>query len=346
MLILSLLTGLATAAEVHVFRSGDSIESVATQIGDPTMAPTIRELNGLQTGEQPPVGTVLTLPDTDAISQPGQVLTVSGTGSLTPPGGGAPQPLVEGAFLIVGTTVCTGPDSYAAVRLASVSDCSDEDDITMLPETCLVLDSATARPDRRSSVVSVTSGSVRIGATDGGTAVAVRTPAGITTGESGGFRVAVEETSTRSEAVTGDVAVLAQGTETEVARGFGVRTPDGAVPGDLVKLLPPGTPILPDAGARLLVPDFAWTPVPRALGYRVELAEGPDMVSLVRRTEVGPPKWSPTQLFLPYDVTTLHWHIIPFDRLGFEGIPSEVRPVRFPRGVGDAPGVKEGAGGE
>jgi len=335
-LLLTLFSAPAHASEVHVMRTGDSVESVATRLGDPTLADDIRELNGLVTGEQPPVGTVLTLPDTDAIAQPGQVLTLSGTGTLRPPGGAA-QPLVQGAFLIVGTEICTGPESYAAVRLASVSDCTDEDDVTLLPGTCLVLDSATARPDRRSSVVSVSSGSVRIGQTQGGSQVAVRTSEGVTTGATGGFRVAVEEASTRTEAVTGDVAVLAQGTETRVPQGYGVRTPQGQVPGDLVELLPPGTPLTPAPDQRLLVPDFAWTPVPRALGYRIELAEGPDMVSLVRRTEIGPPAWTPTQLFLPYDTTTLHWHIIPFDRLGFEGIPSEVRPVRFPRGVGDAP---------
>lgn len=324
----------AQAAELHIFRSGDTIEGVATRLGDPSLAPTIRQLNGLVVGEQPPVGTVLTLPDTRAIAQPGQVLTLTGTGTLTPPGG-SPSPLVEGAFLIVGTEICTGPASYAAVRLASVPDCADEDNVTMLPETCLVLDSATARDNRRTSVVSVSTGAVRIGGTQGGSEVAVRTEAGLTTGSDGGFRVAVEETSTRTEAVTGDVAVLAQGTETDVPKGFGVRTPDGEVPGDLVKLLPPGTPLRPAEGARMLVPDFAWTPVPRALGYRIELAQGPEMIRLIRRTEVGPPAWAPTQLFLPYDRSTLYWQLVPFDRLGFEGMPSEPRAVRFPRGIGE-----------
>lgn len=322
----------ADEGEVHVVRAGDTVESIAAGLGDASLADTIRADNGLAPGAQPRPGDVLALPDTGAIAQPGQVLSLTGTGTLTPPGG-TPVPLVEGAFLIVGTRVCTAEASYAAVRLAAVPDCTDEDDVTLLPGTCLVLDSNTSRPDRRRSVVSVESGSVSVRSNAGEGQVAVRTATGLTTGDDGGFRVAVEEASTRTEAVFGDVAVIGSGQEKEVPSGFGVRTPEGQAPGELVELLPPGTPTAPAPDARLLIPDFAWTPVPRALGYRIELATDAQSVRLIRRTEVGQPAWTPTQLFLPYDVEVLYWRIVPFDRLGFEGIPSTPRPVRFPSGV-------------
>lgn len=332
MMLLLLATLCLAGDELHLVRAGQTVETIATELGDPSLVETVRTLNGLAPGAQPDVGALIRLPDVGAIAQPGQVLSLSGTGTLTPPGG-ATEPLVEGAFLIVGTEVCTDADSFASVRLASVPDCADEDAVTLLPGTCLTLRASTARPDARTSIVSVASGAVQVRETGGTSEVAVQTVAGITTGRSGGFRVAVESASTRTEAVTGPVAVLADGQEKDVPAGFGVRTPQGQAPGELVELLPPGTPIRPAPGARLLVPDFVWTPVPRALGYRLELAEDPDMVALIRRTEVGPPQWSPTQLFLPYQTPTLYWRIVPFDRLGFEGIPSGPRPVTFPAGI-------------
>lgn len=332
MSLLFLLVSLAFADDVHVVRAGDTVESIAASRGDASLVDPIREANGLKAGEQPAPGTVLELPGVETIAQPGQVLSLSGQGTLTPPGG-EPIPLVEGAFLIVGTEVCTAADSYASVRLASIADCADEDAVTMLPGTCLTLRASAARSQTRTSVVSVSSGAITVRDTEGASEVAVQTSAGTTTGGNGGFRVAVEDEATRTEAVTGQVAVLAGGEEKEVPAGFGVRTNDGEAPGDLVELLPPGTPIRPAAGAQLVVPDFEWTSVPRALGYRLELAEDPDMVGLVRRTEVGPPTWTPTQLFLPYDSPTLYWRIVPFDRVGFEGIPSQPMPVTFPSGV-------------
>lgn len=333
-LLLALLAP-ANAAELHVVRSGDTIQTLAEALGDPALTTELRSLNDLAANAEPAVGDVLTLPDTGAgVDQPAQVLALVGTGTLTVPGASA-QPLVEGTFLPADTEVCTGEDSFATVRLASVPGCAEEDDVTLLPGTCMTVDGNHARTDLRTSVVSVSSGAIAVRGNSGTGRVAVRTPAGITTGDDGGFRVAVEESSTRAEAVTGELAVLAQGVEKAVPAGFGVRTPDGEAPGELVELLPPGTPTAPEDRARLLVPDFAWTPVERALGYRIEVATDADFTRLVRRVEVGRTVWEPTQLFLPYQVPSLYWRVVSFDRLGFEGIPSDARQVLFPRGVGD-----------
>ncbi|MFK7928038.1 MAG: LysM peptidoglycan-binding domain-containing protein [Myxococcota bacterium] len=322
----------ASAAEQHVVRKGETIESIASSVGKPGAAAELRSLNGLADDAQPTAGTVINLPDLGGLQQPGQVLALVGTGTVTPPGGNRGN-LAEGTFLMVGTRVCTGEDSFATIRLTSVPNCADEDDVTLLPKTCLTLEANHARADKRSSVVSLTSGSLAVRKSAAGGNVAVRTASGLTTGADGGFRVAVEDASTRSEAVSGAVAVLAEGAEKEVPQGFGVRTPKGEAPGELVELLPPGTPVAPEADAQLIVPDFGWTPVERALGYRVELASDDEFTRLVRRTEVGRNVWLPTQLFLPYDSPVLYWRVVSFDRLGFEGIPSEARAVRFPRGI-------------
>lgn len=331
--ILLLLVSQAWAGELRVVRDGDTVESIATELGDPDLADTIRRDNGLAVGGQPTPGDMLTVPDRPGVrAQPAQIVALSGSGTVTASAGMAVA-AAEGMFLPADAEMCTATDSFATIRLAASPGCTDEDDVTLLPGTCLTVDANQALIDERTSVVSVRTGAIAVKRNDGDGRVAVRTEAGLTTGDNGGFRVAVEESATRTEAVTGDVAVIGSGSELEVPSGFGVRTDVGSTPGDLVKLLPPSTPTAPDNRQRLLVPDFAWTPVERALGYRVELATDAEFTRLVRRVEVGRASWSPSQLFLPYLVPELHWRVVSFDRLGFEGIPSPARELRFPRGV-------------
>ena len=331
--LLLLLVSQAWAGELRVVRSGDSVESLAQALGDAGLAAQIRADNGIAAGAQPAIGDVLTLPDrADTIAQPAQIVALTGSGTVQAQGSIAVQ-AAEGMFVPANSEICTGTDSFATVRLAAAPGCADEDDVTLLPETCLTVDGNQARPDSRTSVVSVRTGSIAVKENQGDGRVAVRTQAGVTTGDNGGFRVAVEESATRTEAVTGQVAVIGAGSELDVPSGFGVRTEIGEGPGALVKLLPPSTPTAPDNRERLLVPNFAWTPVERALGYRVELATDPEFTRLVRRVEVGRASWTPSQLFLPYLIPALHWRVVSFDRLGFEGIPSKARELRFPRGV-------------
>ncbi|MFT7518837.1 MAG: hypothetical protein ACI9MC_000971, partial [Kiritimatiellia bacterium] len=146
-------------------------------------------------------------------------------------------------------------------------------------------DGTLGRNASRSSVVSLTRGSISVKATNTGRgAVAVVSPAGVATGANGGFRVTIEVGATRTEAVASAITVLAQGAELDVPAGFGARTRNGQEPGDLVQLLPPGSRTPPDAGTRLRIPDFAWTNVDRALGYRVEFVNDEAFTRLVRRS--------------------------------------------------------------
>jgi hypothetical protein len=217
-----------------------------------------------------------------------------------------------GALLPPGAEVCTGDDSFATLRLASTPGCGDEDDMTLLPRTCLTIAGNHASPGRRSSVVDVRSGSVTVRDCEQRGLVVVRTPSGAPRGSQGGFRVAVEAAAMRAEAVSRGVAVQGAGVERPLAAGYGARTPMGAAPGDPVALLPAPVPTAPAPDARLDVPDFAWTTVDRALGYRVELAIDPDFSQLVRRAEVARAAWEPTTLFLPYRVPSLYWRVVGF----------------------------------
>lgn len=266
------------------------------------------------------------------MEQPALILAVSGRGTLKAPGAD-PVGLVEGALIPPGTQVCTAADSFATVRLASAPGCGDEDDLTLLPGTCLIVTDNRSRSGSRDSVLDMQSGGISVREGDGRGAVLVRTPSGATSGAQGGFRVAIEDDAMRSEAVTRPVTVSGGGVERPVQAGFGTRTPTGGAPTDPVALLPPGAPTTPPPDARLHVPDFAWRPVNRALGYRIEIASDPFFTRLLRRSEVSRPAYEPTTLFLPYRVDELYWRVVAFDRLGFDGIPSEGRRLRFPRGI-------------
>lgn len=334
--MIALLLALAHAGELHVVGSGDTVEGIAARLGDPALAAAIRARNGIAAGAQPTVGAALQLPDVaGGADQPAEVLAFQGVGTLRGPGGRT-IPIVVGALLPPGTEVCTGDESFATLRLASTPGCGDEDDMTLLPRTCVTIAGNHAAPGRRSSVVDVSSGSVTIRDGDERGLVVVRTASGATRGAQGGFRVAVEVAAMRAEAVSREVAVQGAGVERTLAAGFGARTPSGAAPGEPIALLPAPGPTAPAPDAHLDIPNFAWTRVDRALGYRVELSTDPDFTQLIRRAEIARAAWEPTTLFLPYRIPSMYWRVVGFDRLGFEGIPSAGRRVRFPIGIDGA----------
>jgi len=338
--VIWLLLAAAHAHDVHVVRAGESLEDVVTAYGgDPELLDVLRELNALEPGDQPAPGTLLRLPGPEdgyrVRVQQARVLSISGTGTAQAPARD-PIALETGLWLPVGTTVCTGPDSFAAVRLAVTTGTFLHDDISLLPETCLVVESAVSRSDRRSSVVEILQGGVSVRELDEGDAgrVTVRSSAGVTTGERGGYRVTLQDAESRTEALYQPVAVLSAGEEQVLEAGQGVLTAQGEAPGEVVALLQPGLLVRPRDGAALRRPDFTWEPVERALGYRVEIASNPDFTHVVVAEEVATPSWNPELLFVPYRVEGLWWRVSSFDRTGFLGIPSVPRQLAFPVGVG------------
>lgn len=280
------LFSLLLAEELRVFRSGDSIEALAGPDSDQ-----VRQLNGLGPGEQPIAGTVLRFPGGSERS--GVVLSLRGSGSLRMPQS-AELPLELGQDIPPGTLVCTAPDSYATLRLATSESGGGHDEVTLLGGTCLVLTGSTGRGPERSSLLDLQRGylSVRPTLTDPGR-VAVRTGDGLTAGEEGGFRVAVEEGATRTEALYRPVAVIGAGVELSLKAGEGSRVSQGQAPSP-VHLLPPfGEPLKPADQAPLRRPDFSWTPVERALGYRLEISSDDAFTSLLLIKDVGETSWFP-----------------------------------------------------
>ncbi|MDP2309003.1 MAG: LysM peptidoglycan-binding domain-containing protein [Pseudomonadota bacterium] len=327
-----LLAGLAHALDHHVLQEGETLADVAEAEGVSVAA--LRSLNQIEPRQTPAIGTVLLIPGDDVDTPAAVVLTVSGPATATLPGAAAVR-LVQTRVLPSGTLVCTEPDGYATLRLATATSSRDHDEVTLLGGTCLTLDASWSHATDHASVVSVRRGSVAVRAGAGGKgAVTVRTDAGVTTSDAGGFRVTVEEGAARTEALDGPVAVLGAGKRVDLATGFGTRVRKGEAPAAASTLLAPGVPEYPSEKSPMRRPDFAWSPVDRALGYRLEIATTADFSEIVLAEDVGAPPWEPDSLFLPFRGVGLWWRIASFDRTGFLGPPSSPQRIVLPAGVG------------
>ncbi len=336
MIALLILCVEALAGGHVVVGAGDTVESIAAALGDPALAAAIRAQNGLGPVGEPAVGAVLTLPGAlGGASQDALVLSAYGSGEVRRPGA-RPDALAPGLSLPAGTVLCTAEESYATVRLALDLDGRRHDDVNLLPSTCMVVEATAAAPGVRRSLISVQRGSVSVqdGRTMGAGTVTVRTRDGLTTGDAGGFRVHVEGAATRTEALYSAVSMLGGGAEVQVGAGQGSRVRQGQAPDAPIALLPPGEQIAPEDGERLRVPEFSWTPVERALGYRVEIALTPSFNDTVLVEESASPVWAPEYLMLPFRVPGLWWRVASIDRTGFIGVPSDPRRLDFPAGVG------------
>jgi len=330
--VILLLVALAYALDHHVLLEGETLTDVAK--AERVSVGALRALNRLAVKDLPPVGTVLLLPGAESSEPAAVVVSVSGTGSAVLPGE-APVSLDAARALPVGTLVCTDPGGHATLRLAAAPTRGEHDDVTMLGGTCLTLDTSWARDERRASVVSVRRGSIAVlAATERNGAVTVRTGGSVSTSSAGGFRVTVEEGAARTEALQGPVEVMGGGAQVSLPAGTATRVRDGEVPASPVSLLAAGVPLRPNETVALRRPDFAWSPVDRALGYRIEIASSVDFGTIVLAADVGTSPWRPETLFLPFDEGALWWRIAAFDRTGFLGVPSAPARIVLPVGVG------------
>lgn len=327
----------AFGAELYPVRAGETVESIAADRGDPALAAEIRSLNGLDATGQPAVGDLIELPAPKGFSNAQQAFLIALTGSatVTDAQGSRPAPTFEP--LPDDATLCTGADGIATLRLASScnADGSTSDDLVLLPETCLTVRSSVSTEIGRSSVVQVTQGAVSV-ATSAGAAghVTIVTPSGITTGSGGGYRVAIEEQAARTEAIGAPVAVAAVGQEVALNKGQGSRTRTGEAPGPPVDLLPPGEPLLPEAGAVLTRPRFTWRANDQAFAYRFELATSGSFTQVLTIEDVAETAYRPGLAMFPTDGRPeLFWRLSVFDRLGFQGMPSDPRPFLLPAAI-------------
>lgn len=323
----------ARAAEHAVVGPGEDLAAVAARVG--VSAGDIVRANGMGPGAGVTPGQLLTLPGGEPAGPSASVLAWFGVATAAAPGQ-PPVALADGMPLDAGSVVCTEAGGYATVRLAVAAGGRVHDDVTLLPETCLEIVATSARPGRRSSLVTLARGSVTVqeaeGASEAGT-VTVQTEAGLTSGE-GGFRVHVEESATRTEALARPLLVAARGRALRLDAGQGSRTRNGGSPGDIVQLLRPGSPLAPPNQAALRRPDFVWRAVPENLGYLVEVSATPRFDNIVLAEEVPDPPWLPEALLVPYRVPGLWWRVTAYDSLGFLGLPSAARALQVPAGLG------------
>lgn len=332
--MIGLLLAVAWAGGTRVVLQEETVESIAAPLGGAPIAAAIRAANGLGPAEQPAVGTMLDLPEevTDADCRPSYVASRHGEGSVRMPWGDE-VPLDDLLPLPPGSEVCTGPEAFALLHLAEAVGDRDHDALTLLPGTCVVIRSSHVVGGRRNTHVELSQGTVAVGEEELSGHLVVQTRAGLTVAERGGLRVAVEEEATRTEAIGGVALAVAQGVQVDVPEGFGSRTRVGEAPGKPQPLPPAGVPTRPADGAELRIPDLAWTPGERALGYFVELSTSPGFDLLVLRARVGEPFWAPDWLLLPADRGGLWWRIVSFDAAGFQGAPGPMRRVRIPTPV-------------
>lgn len=326
-----LFIGAAFAVGHHVLQEGETVASVAEEEGLTVSA--LRTLNDLSENEEPPLGTVLMLPISETVqAQKARVLSVTGSGRITTPEQEV-VPLACGYWMEPGTTICTSVESYATVRLAADEDEQQIDDIRLSSSTCLtIIESTGGTVGERSSLFNLSEGSVQIAqSSEEGGRVTVQTAQSLTTTDGGSFRVTLEENASRVEALSDDVVVIGAGEVVQLTEGEGSRIQQEEAPTTPFVLIDSGFLVAPDNDSALLRPDFAWTPVDAALGYRVQIATSSDFHRILHQEDVPFPQWRPDFLLLPHDVPALWWRVSSFDRLGFESLPSNPRRLVVPQ---------------
>lgn len=326
---------MAFAGGSRVVLDGETVETIAADLGDEKFAKELRKHNGIAKEDQPKVGTVLRVPDgiDGASCGPSYVVSHHGKGTIVPPGS-PPEPIRAFAPLVMGAKVCTQANSFARLHLATAVDTAEHDTVTLMPNSCLTIRATHTFGGRRSAHVELQAGTISVANDEADAHLVVETDAGVTVGENGGYRVTVEKKggAMRTEAVSGGAVTTAQGVQVDLAAGYGNRTEKGEAPGEAVALPDPGQPIAPLHDAILRVPDFSWSPAPAAFGYIVEIARGEGFEELVLRQSFGDPAWAPPYLLLPEQSEGLWWRITTFDLAGFEGVPSEARRFLLPQG--------------
>jgi hypothetical protein len=333
-------------AGVRVLTEGETVESVASSLRASDRVEEIRKLNGLAAGQQPPPGTVLDLPPdlSGGDCQPSYVRTLTGTGKLWEPRTGQYLPLTERQALEAESKVCTDPGAYATLRLSVDMVTGAYDEVLLLPNSCVWIRGAWGGGANHTSLVQLTEGSLSVAPSAAGGDVLILTEAGVTVGEGGGFRVAVEEAATRTEAVSREVLTLAQGVQVALPSGYGGRTKVGEAPGPAMLLPPPPEVLLrPADGGVLQRLDFGWSQVDVGVAYNIEFALDPAFESVVFRSQTLVAQFpDPTPASIGGEAPLSHlslpvrrgqsfwWRVTTVDRLDFEGPPSAARALRFP----------------
>ena len=279
--------GVAPAADddlVYVVRAGDTLIGLGrTLLIDPRSWPELQRLNRIAEPRRIPIGTNLRIPVALArgVPAPARVVRVEGDARS----GGAV--LAPGAALGPGADVATGRDGYVTIELA------DGSRLVLQAQSRLRIREAVRYPalDAHRSAIEVESGRVESVTVPqkGGGRFEIRTPLATTAVRGTDFRVASDDAArrTRSEVLTGSVAVAGEGAPVAVAAGFGTVVDETRRPIAPVKLLPaPDLSRLPALQERVLF-RFNLEPVAGVRGYRAQLARDREFQAVVAEDSPG-----------------------------------------------------------
>jgi hypothetical protein len=124
----------------------------------------------------------------------------------------------------------------------------------------------------------------------------------------------------------GEGEVEAAGAKVTVPEGMGTSVEAQGPPGPPEKLLPAPQTVAPAAGSQAgcANPRFAWTGVPEAASYTIEVCRDPSCGALLERAVgIERPEWRPAAL----PRGDHYWRVTARSRSGLDGYPSE--PVRL-----------------
>jgi hypothetical protein len=282
----------------------------------------VQALNNVAQPRQMPPGLRLRIPLSWIRVNPvsAEVVGVNGEAALRRNGASSEQQATAGDRIELGDRLRTGPESSVTVRFA------DSSTVTLDGESSATFDHLSAYGDTGmvDSRVRLDSGRADARATPArgpGSRFEIRTPAAISAVRGTRYRTAVldGEESTVTEVVGGRVAVRGARTTRLVQAGFGTRTRAGTPPSKPRRLLPaPELDPLPEPVDRINWP-VTWSSLPKAEGYRVQIADNPAFEPLlwsrsVERTRAALPD-------LPDG--SYHLRVRGVDALGLEGLDRE-----------------------
>ena len=311
----------------------------------------IQQLNNVRLDRQIPPGTKLRFPLNILKYQPAAALVVQirGMTQLFRAGGKPAVPLAVKTSLRSGDRIVTAPGANVTLQFADGSELLVQEDSEVIMDT-LSAWGTTGMVDTR---VRLQGGRVDTRVKPGqgpGSRYHIITPAAVAAVRGTRFRVATDKQQplSRSEVTAGTVNVGDSASSQDIPAGFGLVSESGKPPQPPRQLLPPPDLTATATRYRRLPLQFAWSPLPGAQGYRLQIAPDRKFETLIVDTTVGQhgAQWAD----LPDGRYALRVRAI--DEVGLEGLDAtgefEVNARPFPplpTGMTDGTLVRESTPG-
>ena len=259
----------------YTVRPGENLWMLTDRyLNDRSHLPELQRLNRISEPRRIPPGTRLRMPLAWTKSSPGsaRITAVVGLVKISTPGQQA-LPATLASIVHAGDVVETDADASAVLEFA------DGTHVTLLAQSILFLEKLL---DYRNGMTAVWI-DLRKGRTESDVPSTdqsksryhIKTPAGVTSVRGTQLRVGVPEPAlSRTEVLTGAVAVANAGREVAVEAGYGIVVRAGEPPqAPVVLLAAPDLSALPASVAHAPI-EVEFAPIPGAVNYRVQLAAG------------------------------------------------------------------------